>query len=234
MSLVGWYILLTFAKVCALSGALKLNKSTMQQSSSPSAVVDDRNWYVLLVAYRTELKVKGLLQELGNINAFVPMKRVRRRDKQGKFCYEEKVALNNYVFVHASYKFLQQLKANHPDKLDYNFLYRDVYEGMKKVGRTPAVVPRQQMLNFIAVVGNYQERVQFLDERKLDLKAGQRVRVILGPFAGVEGVYLSTTRKHERRVVVRLEGIATVATTALPSAFVEVIEDEVEDESTTS
>lgn len=206
----------------------------MQQSSSPSAVVDDRNWYVLLVAYRTELKVKGLLQELGNINAFVPMKRVRRRDKQGKFCYEEKVALNNYVFVHASYKFLQQLKANHPDKLDYNFLYRDVYEGMKKVGRTPAVVPRQQMLNFIAVVGNYQERVQFLDERKLDLKAGQRVRVILGPFAGVEGVYLSTTRKHERRVVVRLEGIATVATTALPSAFVEVIEDEVEDESTTS
>ena len=206
----------------------------MQQSSSPSAVVDDRNWYVLLVAYRTELKVKGLLQELGNINAFVPMKRVRRRDKQGKFCYEEKVALNNYVFVHASYKFLQQLKANHPYKLDYNFLYRDMYEGMKKVGRTPAVVPRQQMLNFIAVVGNYQERVQFLDERKLDLKAGQRVRVILGPFAGVEGVYLSTTRKHERRVVVRLEGIATVATTALPSAFVEVIEDEVEDESTTS
>lgn len=206
----------------------------MQLSSSSSAVVDDRNWYVLLVAYRTELKVKGLLQELGNIKAFVPMKRVRRRDKQGKFCYDEKVALNNYVFVHASYKYLQQLKAAHPYKLDYNFLYRDVFEGMKKVGRVPAIIPRQQMLNFIAVAGNYQERVQFLDEQKLDLKAGQRVRVILGPFAGVEGIYLSTTRKHERRVVVRLEGIATVATTALPSAFVEVVEDEVEGNSTSS
>lgn len=181
------------------------------------------------MAYRTELRVKEALRELGQIEAFVPMKRIRRRDKQGKFRYDEKVALNNYIFVHTSYKRLIQLRAEHPYKLDFNFLLRDVFEGMKKVGRVPAIVPQQQMLHFIAVAGNQQERVQFLDEEKVDWKAGQRVRVISGPFAGVEGIYLSTTRKHERRVVVQLEGIATVATTALPSVLVEKIEENEED-----
>lgn len=201
----------------------------MPQCPPSRHVNDDHKWYVLLVAYRTELRVKEALRELGQIEAFVPMKRIRRRDKQGKFRYDEKVALNNYIFVHTSYKRLIQLRAEHPYKLDFNFLLRDVFEGMKKVGRVPAVVPQQQMLHFIAVAGNQQERVQFLDEEKVDWKAGQRVRVISGPFAGVEGIYLSTTRKHERRVVVQLEGIATVATTALPSVLVEKIEEDEED-----
>ena len=52
------------------------------------------------------------------------------------------------------------------------------------------------------------------------------MRVVAGPFQGVEGIYLSTSRKHERRVVVQLEGIAAVATTALPAVLVEKIEDE--------
>ncbi len=191
---------------------------------------DERHWFVLLVAYRTELKVRQLLRELGQIEAFVPMRRIRKRDKMGRFCYEEKVALNNYVFVHTSYKRLKQLKAEHPFKLDFNFMLRDVYEGMNKVGRTPVVVPRREMLNFIAVAGNQQERVQFIDAQKIDWKVGQRVRVVAGSFAGVEGVYLSTTRKHERRVVVQLEGIAAVATTALPAVLVEPIEEEKGDE----
>ena len=204
---------------------------TMQQSANtPSCggktIGDQHHWYVLLVAYRTELKVKELLRELGKVEAFVPMRRIRKRDKQGRFCYVEKIALNNYVFVHTSYKRLLQLKAEHPFKLDFNFMLRDVYEGMNKVGRTPVIVPREQMLNFIAIAGNQQERVQFLDAQKIDWKVGQRVRVVAGPFAGVEGIYLSTTRKHERRVVVQLEGIAAVATTALPSQLVEKIEDE--------
>ncbi len=196
------------------------------QSKGGKPTGEETHWYVLLVAYRTELKVKELLRELGQIEAFVPMRRTRRRDKQGRFCYDVKVALNNYVFVHTSYKRLMQLKAAHPYKLDFNFMLRDVYEGMKRVGRTPVIVPRQQMQNFIAIAGNQVERVQFLEAQKINWKAGQRVRVVAGPFEGVEGIYLSTSRKHERRVVVQLEGIAAVATTALPAVLVEKIEDE--------
>lgn len=186
---------------------------------------DVQNWYVLVVAYRTEQKMQAKLRELGKLEAFVPMRRTRRRDAQGKFRYDEKVAIHNYIFVHTTYNRLMALKKEYPFDLEYSLLHRDVYEQGERIGRAPVVVPRNQMLNFIAVAGNQKERVQFLDVEKLDWEAGQRVRIIGGTFAGVEGIYLRTTKKHERRVVVKLDGIAAVATTALPSVLVEPIED---------
>lgn len=186
---------------------------------------DVQNWYVLVVAYRTEQKMQAKLRELGKLEAFVPMRRTRRRDAQGKFRYDEKVAIHNYIFVHTTYNRLMALKKEYPFDLEYSLLHRDVYEQGEKIGRAPVIVPRNQMLNFIAVAGNQKERVQFLDVEKLDWEAGQRVRIIGGTFAGVEGIYLRTTKKHERRVVVKLDGIAAVATTALPSVLVEPIED---------
>ena len=185
---------------------------------------DVQNWYVLVVAYRTEQKMQAKLRELGKLEAFVPMRRTRRRDAQGKFRYDEKVAIHNYIFVHTTYNRLMALKKEYPFDLEYSLLHRDVYEQGEKIGRAPVIVPRDQMLNFIAVAGNQKERVQFLDVEKLDWEAGQRVRIIGGTFAGVEGIYLRTTKKHERRVVVKLDGIAAVATTALPSVLVEPIE----------
>ena len=185
---------------------------------------DVQNWYVLVVAYRTEQKMQAKLRELGKLEAFVPMRRTRRRDAQGKFRYDEKVAIHNYIFVHTTYNRLMALKKEYPFDLEYSLLHRDVYEDGEKIGRAPVIVPRNQMLNFIAVAGNQKERVQFLDVEKLDWEAGQRVRIIGGTFAGVEGIYLRTTKKHERRVVVKLDGIAAVATTALPSVLVEPID----------
>ena len=185
---------------------------------------DVQNWYVLVVAYRTEQKMQAKLRELGKLEAFVPMRRTRRRDAQGKFRYDEKVAIHNYIFVHTTYNRLMALKKEYPFDLEYSLLHRDVYEQGEKIGRAPVIVPRNQMLNFISVAGNEKERVQFLDVEKLDWEAGQRVRIIGGTFAGVEGIYLRTTKKHERRVVVKLDGIAAVATTALPSVLVEPIE----------
>ena len=185
---------------------------------------DVQNWYVLVVAYRTEQKMQAKLRELGKLEAFVPMRRTRRRDAQGKFRYDEKVAIHNYIFVHTTYNRLMALKKEYPFDLEYSLLHRDVYEQGEKIGRAPVIVPRNQMLNFIAVAGNQKERVQFLDVEKLDWEAGQRVRIIGGTFAGVEGIYLRTTKKHERRVVVKLDGLAAVATTALPSVLVEPIE----------
>ena len=197
------------------------------QSLEPKIVrfpKDVQNWYVLVVAYRTEQKMQAKLRELGKLEAFVPMSRTRRRDAQGKFRYDEKVAIHNYIFVHTTYNRLMALKKEYPFDLEYSLLHRDVYEQGEKIGRAPVIVPRNQMLNFIAVAGNQKERVQFLDVEKLDWEAGQRVRIIGGTFAGVEGIYLRTTKKHERRVVVKLDGIAAVATTALPSVLVEPIE----------
>jgi transcription antitermination factor NusG len=48
------------------------------------------------------------------------------------------------------------------------------------------------------------------------------VRIIKGSFAGIEGELIRI--KGHKRVVVRLEGIAAVATTYIPASFLERIE----------
>lgn len=76
------------------------------------------------------------------------------------------------------------------------------------------------MEDFMAVCRS--EGVRYLDT-EIDLRKGDRVRILGGPLKGVEGVYTRTSLKHEHRVVVRIEGIAAVATLALPATEVEKV-----------
>ena len=54
-----------------------------------------------------------------------------------------------------------------------------------------------------------------------DLKKGDRVRVVKGPLAGLEGE-LMRIRGH-KRVIIRLEGVASIATSYIPGSFLEKI-----------
>ena len=56
-----------------------------------------------------------------------------------------------------------------------------------------------------------------------DLRKGDRVRVLTGPFEGVEGVYVRMPNRHEKRVVIKIEGVAAVATMALNASDIEKI-----------
>ena len=55
-----------------------------------------------------------------------------------------------------------------------------------------------------------------------DLKRGDKVRVIKGPLQGLKGE-LVRLRGH-KRVVIRLEGVASIATSYIPGSFLERIE----------
>ena len=87
------------------------------------------------------------------------------------------------------------------------------------------IVRDEEMASFIRVSGNQEEKIQYLDPSKLNFKKGDRVRVIGGPFVGVEGVFVQIGGKHEKRVVVELEGLIAVATAAIPASLVEKIAD---------
>ena len=54
------------------------------------------------------------------------------------------------------------------------------------------------------------------------LNRGDRVRVIKGPLSGLEGELVRL--KGHKRVVVRLDGVASIATSYIPSSFLEKIE----------
>lgn len=175
-------------------------------------------WFVLRVTYQRELFAKERLDKLG-IENFVPTRMVRRRGRAGQFVWAKEAAVHNYIFIRTSRQRLSILKQ---DVLPWA---RYVMHTTDSGASEPQVVPEQQMSDFIAVAGNDDERVLFLDPDAIDLSKGDRVRILGGPFEGVEGVFMRVQSKHEKRVVVKIDGIAAVATTSLPSVLVEKIGD---------
>ena len=89
-------------------------------------------------------------------------------------------------------------------------------------GEKILTVPDRQMDNFIRVASVQDSRVQFLEYNQEFLaKPGKRVRVTDGDFKGCEGVIRRI--KKNQCVVVQVEGIAAVAITFVPSAWLEEI-----------
>lgn len=151
------------------------------------------------------------------MECFLPIEKVRSRDRHGRFEWLERCPLPGYLFVHA-------------DKETFNTIVRQalgVYPAIQirrsDQFRSPMIVPDRQMASFIIVSGTEQERILYLDPERLNFEKGDRVRVIGGTFCGVEGVFMQIGGKHEKRVVIQLPGLIAVATAAIPAALVEKI-----------
>lgn len=167
------------------------------------------------VTYQREVIAQKRFSEMG-LESFVPMKRSRRCTPQGRTFYITEPAIHNFVFVKACKAELDSLKRCGMPWLRY-MVVRDA-EGNKIM-----TVPEEQMRSFIAVAGNRKERTCYMLTDGLDLSKGDRVRVIAGPFAGVEGVFIRLKGHRQKRVVVSIEGVVAIATTTIPISMVEKI-----------
>lgn len=180
-------------------------------------VMDDQQiaWYVLRVTYQRELVAKAALERFG-IETFVPERLVRRRDSNGRFSNFREAAIHNYLFVNTTKPVIDDLKTYHLPILRY---VMHVENGV----RCPMIVPEEQMRHFMAVTEHLEARILYLSPSDPELMKGDRVRIVGGTFAGVEGRFVRIKQSKERRVVVSIEGIAAVATTAIPATLVEKI-----------
>ena len=172
-------------------------------------------WYVLRVTYQRELSTKEYLDKL-NIENFVPIQVVRRRNSKGRFYRAREAAVHNYIFIRSTKEIIDELKSFRLPALRY-VMHQQNGENQFMV------VPEAQMRNFIAVAGNTDEQVLFLSPEEVALSKGDRVRITGGVFEGVEGVFMRVKNSRERRVVVKIDGITAVATASIPSSLVEKI-----------
>ena len=175
------------------------------------------SWFVYRCPYGKELDLQKKIQSFYGVECFVPTEKVRQKDRHGRFVWTQRSVLTGYLFVHIEREVLFQI----PRRLINLRTMARMDEGLL----VPVVVPDRDMESFIRVSGNKEERIVYLDPAKLNFKKGDRVRVIGGPFVGVEGVFQQIGGKHEKRVIVQLEGLIAVATAAIPAAMVEKISD---------
>ena len=87
---------------------------------------------------------------------------------------------------------------------------------------TIMTVKDRQMENYMRVASMTDDSVMFLDDECVIGKEGKHVQIMGGIFEGVEGVIRRV--KRCKRVVVELEGIASVAIAYVPAALLKEIE----------
>ena len=165
-------------------------------------------WFAAKAKYQTEKKIKAYLDEK-SVEHFIPFRKVVV-EQNGKRIEKDKPAVPGLLFIHTDYP--TALSIANESKVKFSYL---INRETKKL----LTVPDKQMEDFIFLLQFAETAVQISNDH---LQKGDRVRVIHGEFAGIEGELIRI--KGHKRVVVRLEGLFSLATTYIPSGYLEKIE----------
>ena len=180
---------------------------------------DPKTWFPMRVTYQREMKVKAELDRLG-IENFLPLRnKVVESQNDGDTELRRVLvpAINNLIFVRSTQERVSELKRGN-----------EVLEPLRyMMDRTAArehaimTVADREMENFMRVASRTDDSVMFLDNETVVGKEGKRVEIMGGAFEGVTGVIRRV--KRCKRVVVEIEGVASVAIAWVPAGMLKEI-----------
>ena len=176
------------------------------------------HWYALRVTYGREKKAYDYLVGQG-IEAFYPTI-TTVKIVNGKRKSVEESRLPNVFFARGTEEEIKSFVYDNVNLSYLRFYYRHFHEGARII-KEPLVVPDCQMESLKIICASEAEDVIIVPPEIHKFQTGQTVRVIDGIFKGVIG---KVARYHgQQRVAVHIEGLCTVATAYIPSAFMKVL-----------
>ena len=166
---------------------------------------DEKFWHALYVRSRTEKKVLSQLEDNG-FQAYLPLVTQVKKWSDRKKKVEEPL-FKSYVFVYSNEK-------------EYIPIL-NVYGVVRFVSfeRKAVVVPENQILAIKKFVDDYEKGEEYKLMNNEDLKVGQMVRIINGPFKGLIGRL--ETIHNKRHLVIFIEAVGQYIPVHLPRAKVE-------------
>ena len=195
---------------CTGSPASDQSAHPASDGVSPPIVSDAIHWYPMRVTYQRVKAIKALL-DADQIENYLPMRWEWQETTDGQRRLRHLPVIASMIFVRDTRDRIMELKQM-PGYEPMRFYTRPSVT--LKNRREIFPIPDKQMQDFIRVASSNDERVVFLEDTDYLRAVGQRVRVAEGEFAGIEGVVKRI--KSNKCVVVRLEGIATVAILRFP------------------
>ena len=177
---------------------------------------DIPHWYALRTTYGREKKAYDYLISK-NIVAFYPtLKKIKLVD--GKRITIEESRIPNIFFAYGTEEELKNFVYDNVNLPFLRFYYRHIHVG-NKIVKEPLVVPDCQMNSLKIICEADSDDVVVSTEEIAKFKQGQKVRIIDGKFKGVTGM---VARYHsQQRVGIIINGLLTVCTAFVPSAFIE-------------
>ena len=181
--------------------------------------MNNLSWFPMRATYSRELLMKDELDRLG-VENFLP---VRNRWVETSIGEElrEVPAVHNLIFIHSTQEKIRELRQSYMSLEPLRYMTKPSEQGN---GNDIIRISDAQMSAFVQVASfHYDEHVVFLDNLNFACKPGPNVRIMEGPFQGVEGV-LKSMKKH-LCVVIPIRGVTAVAITNIPRKSIQRIED---------
>ena len=184
----------------------------MEEGRDTTMCGDPKTWFPMRVTYQREMKVKAELDRL-RIENFLPMRyKVVEAQNDGDTELRRVLvpAINNLIFVRSTKERVSELKRTNEvlEPLRY------MMDRTASCEHTIMTVADRKMENFMRVASRTDDSVMFLDNETVIGKEGKRVEIMGGVFEGVTGVIRRV--KRCKRVIVEIEGVASVAIAWVP------------------
>ena len=179
---------------------------------------DIPHWYALRTTYGREKKAYDYLTSK-NVTAFYPiLKSIKMVD--GKRITIEESRIQNIFFAYGTEEELKTFVYDNVNLPYLRFYYRHVHVG-KKIVKEPLIVPSNQMNSLKIICAADSDDIVASTEEIRKFKVGQKVRITEGKFKGVIG---NVARyQSQQRVGIVIDGLLTVCTAYVPSAFLKHI-----------
>ncbi len=179
---------------------------------------DEKHWYALRTTYGREKKAYDYLVAHG-IEAYLPLlKTVKQVD--GKRTVVEESRIPNIFFAHGTEDELKVFVYDNVNLPFLRFYYRHSGVGSKTTC-VHLIVPDSQMNSLKIICAAECDDVVATPEMIERFKEGQQVRIIEGKFKGVAGIV--ARYQSQQRVGIIIEGLLTICTAYVPSAFLKHI-----------
>ncbi|MBP5772010.1 MAG: UpxY family transcription antiterminator [Bacteroidaceae bacterium] len=177
-----------------------------------------KRWYVFRASYGRVEKASDYIIEDGTY-VYIAKRYARKwvNGKQKKFL---EPLIPNLLFVYTTAHKAEEYIRKTPS-LSYLTYYYNHFELVEGKKNPPLTVSCKEMENFVIATCNKSEHLKFVDETHCHFKGGEIVKVIDGPFMGVEGRVARVS--GQQRVVVTLSQVGLVSTAYIPTAFIQVI-----------
>lgn len=182
--------------------------------SVENAQTETKQWYVLRVSYGRAEKANELLKAKG-IETHLPLHTIYK-EVNGKRKRQRIPLLPNFLFAKTTLSVLESFLKSSPN-LRFITFYYDHFNKKSDGKNPPLIVPKEPMANFIKLTSIDDEHILLIDEVNGTYKQGDYVRIIDGQFKGIEGRVTKIT--GQKRVIVELPGLCSVATAYIPKGF---------------
>lgn len=171
------------------------------------------NWYVFRVFGNRALSCEQKLKAIG-FETYVPVLTRWKEGENGKPEAKIVPAISNLIFINTTEEKILELEQ---DKSLSVYAFRTLESDPSK--RKLTVIPRQEMDSFIFISSSGEKGLEYFPADQLAYKSGTKVRVTAGLLKGSVGEIKRI--KGNRRFVVEIQGICAIATSYIPSEFLQ-------------